>query len=53
MYVNYEYYRIFYAVAQWQNFTRAAQELGSNQPNVTRAMNRLEAETGCKLFVRS
>lgn len=53
MYVNYEYYRIFYAVAQTENFTRAAQELGSNQPNVTRAMNRLEAETGCKLFVRS
>lgn len=53
MYVNFEYYRIFYHVAQCENFTKAAQELGSNQPNVTRAMNRLEDETHCTLFVRT
>lgn len=53
MYVNFEYYRIFYYVAQYENFTKAAQALGSNQPNVTRAMNRLEAEIHCKLFARS
>lgn len=53
MSVNYEYYRIFYYVAKYGNFTKAANVLGSNQPNVTRAMNRLEQELGCKLFART
>lgn len=53
MNVNFEYYRIFYYVARYENFTKAAQALGSNQPNVTRAMNRLEDECGCLLFVRT
>lgn len=53
MNVNFEYYRIFYYVAKYGNFTRAAQALGSNQPNVTRAMNRLEGETGCLLLIRT
>lgn len=53
MYVNFEYYRIFYFVAKHGSFTGAAQELGSNQPNVTRAMNRLEDETHAKLFWRT
>lgn len=51
--VNYEYYRIFYYVAQYRNFTRAAEVLNNNQPNITRCMNNLEAELGCRLFVRS
>lgn len=51
--VNLEYYRIFYHVAKYENFTRAARILGSNQPNVTRAMNRLEDEIGCVLFIRT
>ena len=51
--VNLEYYRIFYHVAKYENFTRAARILGSNQPNVTRAMNRLEEEIGCVLFIRT
>lgn len=53
MAVSYDYYRIFYYVGKYGSFTRAAKVLGSNQPNVTRAMNNLEAELGCKLFVRS
>lgn len=53
MNVNYEYYHIFYYVAKYGNFTKAANVLGSNQPNVTRAMNRLEQELGCKLFART
>ena len=51
--VNLEYYRIFYHVAKYENFTKAARILGSNQPNVTRAMNRLEEEIGCVLFIRT
>jgi DNA-binding transcriptional LysR family regulator len=53
MNINYEYYRIFYYVAKYCSFTKAANVLGSNQPNVTRTMNRLENELNCKLFVRS
>lgn len=53
MNVNYEYYRIFYYAAKYRSFTRAANVLHSNQPNVTRAMNKLEQALGCALFVRS
>lgn len=51
--VTYDYYRIFYFVAQYRSFTRAAEALNNNQPNITRCMNNLEQELGCKLFVRS
>lgn len=53
MAVPYDYYRIFYYVARYKSFTRAASVLLSNQPNVTRAMNNLEQQLGCRLFVRS
>ena len=33
MAVPYDYYRIFYHVAQQHSFTRAAAVLGNNQPN--------------------
>lgn len=36
--VNFEYYKVFYYVAKYKNFTKAAHALGSGQPNVTRAM---------------
>ena len=32
MYVDWEYYKIFYYVAKYQNFTKAARVLGNNQP---------------------
>jgi len=51
--VNYEYYRIFYFVAKYKNFTQAAKVLMSSQPNVTRCMNNLEEELGCRLMIRS
>ena len=51
--ITYDYYRIFHAVAQCKSFTRAAELLDNNQPNITRVMNNLEDELGCKLFVRS
>ena len=53
MNVSLEYYRIFYYVAKYQNFTKAAHTLGSSQPNVTRSMNLLEQEVGCTLFIRT
>ena len=53
MNVNFEYYRIFYYVAKYHNFTKAAHTLGSSQPNVTRAMNCLEQQINTTLFVRT
>ena len=51
--INYDYYRIFYVVAQCRSFTRAAEVLKNNQPNITRCMKNLEQELGCRLFLRS
>lgn len=53
MNVNFEYYKIFYYVAKYQNFTKAARALENSQPNVTRAMNCLEQQLNCTLFVRT
>ncbi|MFG6336455.1 MAG: LysR family transcriptional regulator, partial [Lachnospiraceae bacterium] len=50
--INFEYYKIFYFVAKYQNITKAAAALGSNQPNVTRIMKLLESQLNCKLFIR-
>lgn len=51
--VNFDYYRIFYYVCQYKSFTRAAEILNNNQPNITRYMNLLEQELNCRLFVRT
>ena len=37
MNINFEYYRIFYYVAKYSNFTKAAHALGNSQPNITPA----------------
>ena len=50
---NYDYYRIFYYVAQYRSFTKAAEILNNNQPNITRCMNNLESELNCRLFIRT
>ncbi len=51
--ITYDYYRIFYYVAKYKSFTRAASILMHSQPNITRSMNNLERQLGCRLFVRS
>lgn len=53
MNVNFEYYKIFYYVAKYRNFTRAARVLGNSQPNITRAMNCLEQQVHATLFIRT
>ena len=47
MNVNFEYYKIFYYVAKYENSTKAARVLGNSQPNITRAMNSLERTVAC------
>lgn len=53
MEITYDYYRIFYYVAKYKSFSKAAIILTSNQPNITRVINNLESQLACKLFVRS
>ena len=51
--MNYEYCKIFYYVGKHKNITKAAAELYSSQPAVSRAIQGLEQELGCRLFVRN
>ena len=50
---NFEYYKIFYYVAKYENLTKAATVLKPSQPAVTRTIHKLENELGCRLFTRS
>ncbi|MEY8389989.1 LysR family transcriptional regulator [Lachnospiraceae bacterium 45-W7] len=53
MNINYEYYRIFYYVAEYKNLTQAAKVLHNSQPNISRTIKLLENEIGCSLLIRS
>lgn len=53
MTANFEHYKVFYYVAEYKNFTRAANALVTSQPSVTYCMQNLENMLGCKLFIRS
>lgn len=53
MSISYDYYRIFYYVAKYGSFSKAAEALFSNQPNLTRTIKQLEDQLGCTLFIRS
>lgn len=50
--INFEYYKVFYYVAKYENITKAAAVLGSNQPNVTRVIKLLESQLNCRLLIR-
>ena len=53
MHINLDSYRVFYYVAQYRSFTKAAEMLYSNQSNVTRTIKNLEQVLGCTLFNRT
>ena len=53
MLLNFEYYHVFYIVAQCRNITKAAEELHISQPSVSRSLQTLESYLDCKLCVRS
>lgn len=53
MNISYEYYRMFYYVANYRNLTQAAEALHNNQPNISRTMKLLEHELGCNLLIRT
>lgn len=52
MNISFEYYRIFYYVAKYENITKAAMVLKNSQPNVTRIIHILEDQLDCRLFLR-
>ena len=51
--LRYDAYRVFYTVARFGSFTKAASVLLASQPNLTRTIRNLESALGCTLFVRS
>ncbi len=53
MNINYDYYRLFYYVGKYKNLSLVAKLLNSNQPNLSKLMNKLESQMGCKLMIRT
>ncbi len=53
MSVSYDYYKVFYKVAECGNITAAARELYLVQSTVSRTVQNLERELGCRLLARS
>ena len=51
--MNYDHYRVFLAVAKLGSLTKAAEELYTSQPAITRTIKNLESDLGVKLFSRS
>jgi len=52
MNINFELYKIFYAVAAHENITKAANELFISQPAVSKSIKNLEEQLGGQLFLR-
>lgn len=44
MSVSYDYYRLFYYVATYRSFNKAAAVLMANQPNISRSIANLESQ---------
>lgn len=53
MLTSWDYYRVFYHVAECGSLSGAARRLLCNQPNLTREIRNLESELGCSLFTRT
>lgn len=53
MAANFEYYKVFFYVSQYSNITRAAEVLRLTQPSITKSIQNLEIQLGCRLFERS
>lgn len=53
MNIDFELYRVFYAVANTCNITKAANILNISQPAISKSIKNLEEQLGGKLFVRT
>ena len=45
-------YKIFYVVAKYESFSKAANELYVSQPAISYSIKKLEEELNTKLFIR-
>ncbi|WP_167957069.1 LysR family transcriptional regulator [Anaerosporobacter faecicola] len=50
--ISYDYYRVFYYVCKYENFTKAAHVLMTSQSSISHTIQNLEHQLGCRLFVR-
>ena len=53
MNINFEYYKIFYHVANASSISAAARDLCISQPAVSQAVKALEQAIGIELFIRT
>ena len=52
MSINFEYYKVFYYVANTLSFSTASKELYISQSAVSQSIKTLEEKLGCRLFLR-
>ncbi len=53
MNIDFELYRIFYTVANYNNITKASEELHISQPAISKSIKKLENSLGGDLFFRT
>ncbi|MBT3319081.1 MAG: LysR family transcriptional regulator [Clostridia bacterium] len=53
MNINTELYKTFYSVANYKSISKAAKAMFVSQPAVTKAIQKLENQTNCTLFIRN
>lgn len=53
MSISFDYYKVFYETAKCKNITLAAHRLCLTQPTVSKYIQNLEQDLGCRLFDRS
>ena len=51
--ISYDYYKVFYYVCKYKNFTKAANVLVTSQSSVSHTISNLEKQLGCRLFNRN
>lgn len=51
--ISYDYYKVFYYVCKYKNFTKAANVLLTSQSSISHTIQNLEHQLGCRLFVRN
>ena len=51
--INFEYYKIFYYVAKYKSFSKAAEKLLITQPAISQTIRKLEEQLGTKVFYRN
>ena len=50
--IDFNTYKVFYAVAKYESFSKAASELYISQPAISYSIKKLEDELNTKLFIR-